>query len=68
MILYLKLKYANQSLSELEINQMKQFFKPFEQKIKTSFTWKQRLLDFLNLNTFVNYYSLPDMEDESNKL
>lgn len=68
MILYLKLKYANQSLSELEINQMKQFFKPFEQKIKTSYTWKQRLLDFLNLNTFVNYYSLPDMEDESNKL
>ncbi len=65
MNLYLKLKYANQSLSASEQNRLVQFFKPFEQKVKSHYRWYQRCLSFLNLNTFVKYYSLPDPETES---
>jgi hypothetical protein len=65
MNLYLKLKYANQSLSASEQNRLVQFFKPFEQKVKSHYSWYQRSLSFLNFNTFVKYYSLPDPDTES---
>ncbi len=65
MILYLKLKYANQTLSESEQRNVILFFKPFEQKVKSHYTWYQRSISFLNLNTFFNYFSLPDPNLES---
>jgi hypothetical protein len=65
MNLYLKLKYANQVLNSNEEQKLESFFKPFEQQMKSNFSGFQRFKSFLNLNTFVKYYSLPDPSSES---
>lgn len=60
MILYLKTKYANQALSPMEENEVGKFFVPFEQKIKSHFTFMKRIGRFLNLNQFIRYFYLSE--------
>jgi protein-glutamine gamma-glutamyltransferase len=59
---YLKQKYSNQALNSREELTIQNFFKPFEQKIDHAFSFKQRLFNFMNLNRFINYFYLPEPE------
>ena len=65
MITYLKLKYANQELNTAEQEMLQQFFKPFEQKIKSQFTFTKRLSSFLNLNQFIRYFHLSEPQNKA---
>ncbi len=65
MISYLKLKYANQELNASEQKMLQQFFLPFEQKIKSQFTFTKRLTYFLNLNQFIRYFHLSEPQNKS---
>ena len=60
MIVYLKSKYANQVLNAQDETIIHQFFKPFEQKIKSHYKFTQRISRFLNLNQFVRFYHLSE--------
>ncbi|MBK6818304.1 MAG: hypothetical protein IPG85_01305 [Bacteroidetes bacterium] len=60
MIVYLKSKYANQVLNTQDETIIHQFFKPFEQKIKSHYKFTQRISRFLNLNQFVRFYHLSE--------
>lgn len=57
MKIYLKTKYAGQSLNEYEISALNIFLKPFIEKIKHAFKWHQRFGNFLNLVTFIHFYT-----------
>jgi hypothetical protein len=57
MKIYLKTKYAGQSLNENEISTLNIFLKPFIEKIKHAFKWHQRFGNFLNLVTFIHFYT-----------
>lgn len=60
MIIYLKTKYAKQELSANDAIGINSFFKPFEQQIKSHFTFTARVGKFLNLNQFIRYYYLSE--------
>ena len=65
MNVYLKTKYAGKELSQAEETFVASFFDPFEQKIKSHFKPLKRIARFLNLNTFIQYYYLPEPEQIS---
>jgi protein-glutamine gamma-glutamyltransferase len=56
MIYYLKQKYANQALSHEEADFVKSFFTIFSRQIFQSYSFKQRISAFLNLNRFIQYF------------
>ncbi len=60
MIVYLKSKYANQDLNASDETVINNFFKPFEQKIKSHFKFTTRISRFLNLNQFIRYFHLSE--------
>ncbi|GBL34754.1 uncharacterized protein YebA [Filimonas sp.] len=62
MKVYLKTKYANQELNRREEEFIESFYPPFEAKIKSHFKIGKRIARFLNLNTFIRYYQLPEEE------
>lgn len=63
MNVYLKTKYSDQALNEQETKFVTLFFNVFEQKIKSHFKTGKRISRFLNLNTFLQYYYLPEPEN-----
>ena len=56
MQVYLKTKYSNEPLTRAEQNIVKEFYKPFHQKVRTQIPFKERFskfLNFLQYNTFL---------------
>ena len=62
MNVYLKVKYANQEPTERERQMMATFYPAFESTIRSHFKTGKRIARFLNLNTFIRYYQLPEPE------
>ena len=62
MNIYLKTKYTKSKLKEEEAVFIQKFYPNFESKILSNFKIGQRISRFLNLNTFVRYYYLPEPE------
>ncbi|MBL7766550.1 MAG: transglutaminase domain-containing protein [Chitinophagaceae bacterium] len=65
MNIYLKLKYAGQSLNADESKFVEQFYPPFQQSVRKSFGLFTRIKRFFNLNQFIQYYFLPEPESKS---
>lgn len=59
---YLKTKYSNQELNRDEQNFINHFFNPFQQKVKSKYKLSTRILYFFNLNQFIHYFQLPELE------
>ena len=57
VLVYLKIKYANQELTEPEKELILNFYQPFEKQIKSKFTCKQRILKFINIYNTLNYFT-----------
>jgi len=68
MAIYLKQKYAHKPLSPAEESRVVEFFASFERQIQSAFTVKQRLRGFMNINTFVQYYGLPEPDAEAESI
>lgn len=54
---YLKVKYAQQTLSAEECERIFTFFKPFEQVIKLKVPHKKWILSFMNIYNTINYFT-----------
>ena len=63
MNIYLKQKYAGQSLNEREIVFVKAFLTTFIKTIKEKRSFKERFLGFLNPLRSINYFVKPDDEE-----
>lgn len=64
MNLYLKAKYANIPLTQPEQAFLRDFYPGFEQQVFKKIPWRKRMLRFLNLNTFIQYYYIPEPENQ----
>ena len=62
MNIYLKTKYAKQSLNVDEENFVSAFYQPFQQSVRSKFKTRKRIYRFLHLNTFIQFYFLPETE------
>ncbi|MDR1054759.1 MAG: transglutaminase-like domain-containing protein [Prevotellaceae bacterium] len=57
VLVYLKIKYANQTLSKSEKQIITYFYQPFETQLKSKFTRKQRISKFINIYNTLNYFT-----------
>lgn len=57
VLVYLKVKYANQPLSDAEKEVITSFYTNFEQQIQAQFTRKQRISKFINIYHTLNYFT-----------
>lgn len=64
MSTYLKMKYGNMAISPAEQRQLRLFYPEFEPRVFAKFPWHKRLVRFLNLNTFIQYYYIPQAENQ----
>jgi transglutaminase-like putative cysteine protease len=62
MYVYLKLKFSKQSLTNHEKQFIDNFLQQFETKINTSFKRSQRFRSFVNINRFIDYFYMPELE------
>jgi protein-glutamine gamma-glutamyltransferase len=60
--IYLKQKYAKQPLTPAEEYQVRDFYKPMINKIKTRLSWKRRFFGFLNPLRTVTFFVRPEDE------
>ncbi len=59
MQVYLKTKYADESLTASEQNIVGNFYRPFYQTVKRSIPFKERFSKFLNFYRTIHFYSKP---------
>ena len=55
--IYLRAKYAGQPLNNEEIQRVMSFYTPFEQAVKTKFTFRQRLCRYMNIYNTLEFYT-----------
>jgi transglutaminase-like putative cysteine protease len=60
---YLKVKYANQELTNEDSQRILTFFAPFEQAIKSKIGFKKRLLHFMNIYNTLEFFTKPRQPD-----
>jgi transglutaminase-like putative cysteine protease len=56
---YLKVKYANQELTNEDSQRILTFYAPFEQAIKSKISLKKRLLHFINIYNTLEFFTRP---------
>jgi transglutaminase-like putative cysteine protease len=56
---YLKVKYANQELTNEDSQRILTFYAPFEQAIKSKISSKKRLLNFMNIYNTLEFFTRP---------
>jgi transglutaminase-like putative cysteine protease len=56
---YLKVKYANQELTNEDSQRILTFYAPFEQAIKSKINTKERLLNFINIYNTLEFFTRP---------
>jgi transglutaminase-like putative cysteine protease len=56
---YLKIKYANQKLTNEDSQRVLTFYAPFEQAIKSKISFKKRLLHFINIYNTLEFFTKP---------
>jgi transglutaminase-like putative cysteine protease len=61
--IYLKVKYANQDLTNEEHQKILTFYAPFEQAIKSKISFKKRLLNFINIYNTLEFFTKPRQSD-----
>ena len=64
MNIYLKKKYAKQSLTEQEKGYVSNFLQPFLQTVGKKIPLKQKVLGFMNPIRCAGFFTLPQEEDE----
>jgi hypothetical protein len=60
---YLKVKYANQELTNEDSQRILTFYTPFEQAIKSKISRKKRLLRFMNIYNTLEFFTKPRQPD-----
>jgi transglutaminase-like putative cysteine protease len=60
---YLKVKYANQELTNEDSQRILTFYAPFEQAIKSKISSKKRLLHFMNIYNTLEFFTKPRQPD-----
>jgi transglutaminase-like putative cysteine protease len=60
---YLKVKYANQELTNEDSQRILTFYTPFEQAIKSKISFRKRLLHFLNIYNTLEFFTKPRQPD-----
>jgi uncharacterized membrane protein YcjF (UPF0283 family) len=60
---YLKIKYANQELTNEDSQRIMTFYTPFEQAIKSKISFKKRLLHFMNIYNTLEFFTKPRQPD-----
>jgi hypothetical protein len=56
---YLKVKYANQELTNEDSQRILTFYAPFEQAIRSKISFKKRLLHFMNIYNTLEFFTRP---------
>jgi hypothetical protein len=60
---YLKVKYANQDLTTEDSQRILSFYVPFERAIRSKFSFKKRLLHFINIYNTLEFFTKPRQPD-----
>jgi hypothetical protein len=60
---YLKVKYANQALTNEDSQRILTFYAPFEQAIMTKISFRKRLSHFLNIYNTLEFFTKPRQPD-----
>ncbi|MDR1593516.1 MAG: transglutaminase-like domain-containing protein [Prevotellaceae bacterium] len=60
---YLKIKYANQELTNEDSQRVLTFYTPFEQAIKSKISFRKRLLHFVNIYNTLEFFTKPRQPD-----
>jgi hypothetical protein len=60
---YLKVKYANQELTNEDSQRILTFYAPFEQAIKSKISFRKRLSHFLNIYNTLEFFTKPRQPD-----
>lgn len=66
MNVYLKNKYANQSLNNIDIAVVNSFLKPFINKARNNTKWKNRFTGFMNPVRTINFFARPSENETDN--